>query len=61
MALAYVLYADWIDPEVGRPSLIATGGLMLFGVLYCLAMRARRGAAWVVTGPVEEPAQALMP
>jgi len=55
-ALAYVLYANWIDPDVGRPSLIATIVMAALALAYCLAMRRRRGPAWAVTGPAEEEA-----
>jgi amino acid transporter len=55
-ALAYVVYADWLDVRVGRPSLLATAGMLLIGALYWLAMRLRRGSGWVVNGPVEETA-----
>jgi amino acid transporter len=55
-ALGYVLYANWLDPDVGRPSLIATVVIASLALAYCLLMRRRRGPAWAVTGPAEEHA-----
>ena len=55
-ALAYVLYANWIDLDIGRPSLIATAAIAALALVYCAAMRWRRGPGWVVTGPGEEGA-----
>jgi amino acid transporter len=55
-ALAYVLYANWLDPDVGRPSLIATVVIAGLALAYCLVMRRRRGPAWAITGPAEEQA-----
>jgi len=55
VALAYVLYANWLDPDVGRPSLIATAAIALLAIAYCVVMRRRRGPTWAVTGPTEEP------
>ena len=52
-ALAYVLYADWLDAEVGRPSLVATAVMMVLATAYYLAMRRRRGPDWVMLGPAE--------
>jgi amino acid transporter len=57
-ALAYVLYANWLDPAVGRPSLIATGAIMAVAFAYCLLMRRRRGPTWAITGPADAPEQA---
>ncbi len=57
IALAYVLYTDWLDADVGRPSLIATGVMAAVALGYCLAMRRRRGPGWDVTTPAaEQPA-----
>jgi len=52
--LLYVLYANWLDPTVGRPSLIATFAMLVAAALYYAFMRRRRGADWAMTGPVEE-------
>jgi amino acid transporter len=54
LSLAYVLYADWIDREIGRPSLIATAVMMVLAGLYYFAMRRRRGPTWAMSGPVAE-------
>jgi amino acid transporter len=53
-ALAYVLYANWMDPAVGRPSLIATLLIMLAAIGYYLLLRHRRGGSWAMTGPLTE-------
>ena len=53
-ALAYVLYANWLDPDVGRPSLIATVVIAGLAFGYCLLMRRRRGPTWAITGPAED-------
>jgi amino acid transporter len=53
-ALVYVLYANWMDPAVGRPSLIATLLITLAAIAYYLALRRRRGGAWAMTGPLTE-------
>ena len=50
-ALVYVLYANWMDPAVGRPSLIATLVIMLAAIAYYLALRRRRGGPWAMSGP----------
>jgi len=55
VALAYVLYANWLDPDVGRPSLIATAVIAALAILYCAVMRHRRGPTRAVSGPAEEP------
>jgi amino acid transporter len=57
-ALAYVLYANWIDLDLGRPSLIATAVLMALASLYYLVMRRRRGPGWAMNGPGAEDAAA---
>jgi amino acid transporter len=54
LSLAYVLYADWIDRDVGRPSLVATAVMMALASLYYFAMRRRRGPSWEMSGPLAE-------
>jgi hypothetical protein len=49
-----VLYANWMDPAVGRPSLIATLLIMLAAIGYYLLLRHRRGGSWAMTGPLTE-------
>jgi amino acid transporter len=56
-ALAYVFWTSWLDTEVGRPGLIATGAQMLASAAYYLLVLRRRGE-WVVHDPFEEPAPA---
>jgi len=53
--LGYVLYTDWLDRDVGRPSLIATLAMVALAIVYYAVMRRRRGAAWVMSGPADEP------
>lgn len=53
IALVYVLYANWIDLAVGRPSLIATAIMLAAAALYYGAMRRRRGPSWVMIDPLE--------
>ena len=51
LALTYVVYATWLDPEEGRPGVIATvAQIGLAAGYYWLVIR-RRGA-WVVHEPV---------
>ena len=45
LALAYVIYANWIDPQVGRPSLIFSLVLLVLATGYFLLLRRRRGGA----------------
>ncbi|HXQ11074.1 MAG TPA: APC family permease [Caulobacteraceae bacterium] len=49
MALAAVIAADVFDPDVGRPSLIANGAVMLAAVGYYLLVLKRRGG-WALRG-----------
>jgi amino acid transporter len=52
-ALVYVVYAEAVDPMVGRPSLIATAAILVVSGLYYL-LRARLQGEWVLRGPAEE-------
>lgn len=54
LALGYVIYADWIDRDVGRPSLIADAAALALAAVYYLVMRRRRGPAWAMSGPVAD-------
>jgi amino acid transporter len=58
LALAYVLYANWLDGAVGRPSLIATAIMLALAAVYFVVLRRHRGDAWVMRGPADEPAAA---
>jgi amino acid transporter len=50
LALGFVTYASWLDPDSGRPSLIANIVLILASVLYYRFVLVRR-RAWVLRGP----------
>jgi len=52
-SLIYVLWANWQDPDLGRPSLIATLVMTALAVAYYLIMRRRRGAEWAMAGPAD--------
>ena len=52
LALAYVLYVSALDPELGQPSLIANGVLMILALAY---YRLGRKGRWVMTGPDDNP------
>jgi amino acid transporter len=57
VAFAYILYADWMDPTVGRPSLIASAVMLLVASSYYLVVRRSRSADWRMVGPNEGPAE----
>ncbi|WP_242096235.1 APC family permease [Sphingomonas sp. CROZ-RG-20F-R02-07] len=52
VALAYVVYTNWLDLDEGRPSLIATAAQIVGAALYYGLVLRRRGA-WVVRDPAE--------
>lgn len=53
LALAYVIYANYLDEVVGRPSLLATLGMMVVsGIYYWLVLRRQGG--WKLRGPAKE-------
>ena len=53
IAIVGVLYADWLDPEEGRPGLFAALGVAIaFGAFYVAAVRGR--ARWRLSGPEDE-------
>jgi len=55
IAIVGVLYADWLDPDEGRPGLfVAAGVAVAFGVFYVLAVRGRE--RWRLSGPDDEAA-----
>ena len=54
IALAYVLYVSALDPELGQPSLIANGVLIVLALAYHRLVVRRKGA-WVMTGPDDNP------
>jgi amino acid transporter len=56
LALGYVVYANWIDPDVGRPSLMVSVALIILATGYFLILRRGRGVAIVLNGPADESA-----
>jgi amino acid transporter len=51
LALAYVMYANWIDVEIGRPGIMTTFIVMVLAALYYVALRRLRGPGWAMRGP----------
>jgi amino acid transporter len=51
LMMCFVVYASWLDPEIGRPSLLTTLGLIVASALYYRLVIRRRGA-WVLRGPI---------
>ncbi len=58
VALAGVAVADWMDPDVGRPSLIANLAVMALSAGYYLVYLRRRGG-WALRGADGLPLEAL--
>lgn len=54
-ALAGVIFANWTDPDVGRPSLLAAAALLAIFAAYYGLMRRWRRLRWVLAGPAESP------
>jgi amino acid transporter len=50
VSLAYVIYASWLDPDVGRPGLIANLTVLVAALAYYFTFLRRRGE-WVLHGP----------
>jgi len=50
LMMCYVVYAGWLDREIGRPSLLATLGLMAGAALYYWLVICPRGR-WELRGP----------
>ena len=57
VALVYVIYANWQDRVIGRPSLYATAALVVISGAYYMIVLRRRGH-WVFHGPTGEPTDA---
>jgi amino acid transporter len=57
LAFAYILYADWMDPAVGRPSLIASAVMLLVASAYYRVIRRSRSPDGCMVGPRERPAE----
>ena len=53
IALAGVLWSDWIDPAEGRPGLFAALGVAVISAIYYLAVLKPRGG-WRLTAPEPE-------
>lgn len=51
-SMLYVIYANWLDPTIGRPSLFATVGIAVLSIIYYVLVLRRRGD-WVLQGPSE--------
>ena len=51
-ALAYVLYTSALDPELGRPSLIINGVIVILSIAY-YRFAIRRKRQWVLSEPDE--------
>jgi amino acid transporter len=50
IVLVYVVYANFLDPDVGRPSLWATLAMMAVSAVYYFLVLRRKGN-WVLRGP----------
>jgi amino acid transporter len=50
VALVYVVWTSWLDPDEGRPGLIATAAQIVGSILYYLLVVRRRGE-WVTRDP----------
>lgn len=50
LVLGYVIYANYLDPVIGRPSLLTTIGIAVAAGIYYVAVLRRRGA-WTLRGP----------
>lgn len=53
IALVYILYSEWIDSKIGRPSLIVNLFIVAGALAWYLLARHRRGAEWRLAGPAE--------
>jgi amino acid transporter len=54
IALAYVLYTSALDPDLGRPSLLINGGIVILSIAY-YRLVLRRGRDWILSEPDETP------
>jgi len=54
VALAYILYTNWLDPTVGRPSLFANLFAIALSLAYYVFVLRMRGG-WDLRDPEEEP------
>jgi amino acid transporter len=56
IALAYIVYANWLDPAVGRPSLLLNLVAIALSLAYYVFVLRMRGG-WSLRDPEEEPAE----
>jgi amino acid transporter len=54
IALVYILYTNWLDAEIGRPSLIANAVAIILSLAYYVFVLRRRGA-WILRDPEGGP------
>jgi amino acid transporter len=54
IALAYILYTNWLDVAVGRPSLIANAVAIILSLAYYIFVLRARGV-WILRDPVDDP------
>jgi amino acid transporter len=54
LALGYILYTSWLDPDVGRPSIMANFAVVALSLGYYIFVLRGRGG-WVLRDPEEEP------
>jgi hypothetical protein len=52
IALAYILYTNWLDPDLGRPSLIANVVAIILSLAYYMFVLRSRGQ-WILRDPEE--------
>lgn len=53
LMMVYVVYTNWLDPVIGRPSLITTVAIIILSAGYYALVLRRRGV-WVLEGPKED-------
>jgi hypothetical protein len=53
LMLIYVVYTNYLDPKVGRPSLLAAAVIILAAAAYYKFVLARRGP-WILQAPSSE-------
>jgi len=54
IALVYILYTNWLDPDLGRPSLIANVVAIVASLVYYVFVLRKRGV-WIVHDPEDDP------
>ena len=53
IGIAYIVYGNFLDPVVGRPSLYTTAVIILLATAYYFLVLRRRGT-WELRGPIDE-------